>query len=290
MKEYGILKENVFLKNYNTYKIGGKVKYLIKPYDINNLILLLDYLKTNKINYFIIGKGSNIILPDQDYNGAIILLDNLNKISIKDNYVNVESGISLNNFILKLVNENLKGLENLCGIPGTVGGAIVQNAGCYNSTISDHLESVTYLEKGIIKTIEKDKCNFKYRNSIFKKNKNLIVLSCTFKLEKGYKEEMLSIIKEHNLKRKNTQPLLYPNAGSVFKNPINNSAGKLIDELGLKNYHINDAYISEKHANFIINKGNAKSKDIIDLIKYIKKEVKNKYDIDLELEQEIIKY
>lgn len=290
MKEYGILKENVSLKNYNTYKIGGKVKYLIKPYDINNLILLLDYLKTNKINYFIIGKGSNIILPDQDYNGAIILLDNLSKISIKDNYVNVESGISLNNFILKLVNENIKGLENLCGIPGTLGGAVVQNAGCYNSTISDYLESVTYLENGIIKTIKKDECNFEYRNSIFKKNKNLIVLSCTFKLEKGNKEEMLSIIKEHNLKRKNTQPLLYPNAGSVFKNPINNSAGKLIDELGLKNYHINDAYISEKHANFIINKGNAKSKDIIDLIKYIKKEVKNKYDIDLELEQEIIEY
>lgn len=290
MKEYGILKENVSLKNYNTYKIGGKVKYLIKPYDINNLILLLDYLKTNKINYFIIGKGSNIILPDQDYNGAIILLDNLSKISIKDNYVNVESGISLNNFILKLVNENIKGLENLCGIPGTLGGAVVQNAGCYNSTISDYLESVTYLENGIIKTIKKDECNFEYRNSIFKKNKNLIVLSCTFKLEKGNKEDMLSIIKEHNLKRKNTQPLLYPNAGSVFKNPINNSAGKLIDELGLKNYHINDAYISEKHANFIINKGNAKSKDIINLIKYIKKEVKNKYDIDLELEQEIIEY
>lgn len=290
MKEYGILKENVSLKNYNTYKIGGKVKYLIKPYDINNLILLLDYLKTNKINYFIIGKGSNIILPDQDYNGAIILLDNLSKISIKESYVNVESGISLNNFILKLVNENIKGLENLCGIPGTLGGAVVQNAGCYNSTISDYIESVTYLENGIIKTIKKDECNFEYRNSIFKKNKNLIVLSCTFKLEKGNKEEMLSIIKEHNLKRKNTQPLLYPNAGSVFKNPINNSAGKLIDELGLKNYHINDAYISEKHANFIINKGNAKSKDIVDLIKYIKKEVKNKYDIDLELEQEIIEY
>lgn len=290
MKEFGIVLENVSLKDYNTYKIGGNAKYIVKPNSVNNLINLIEYLKKENINFLVIGKGSNIILPDEDFDGGLILLDNLNKYVIKDNVVEVEAGIILGTFIMNLVNNSLGGLENLCGIPGTLGGAIVGNAGCYGSLISDYIVSITYLENGTIKTISKNDCKFSYRNSIFKRDKNKIILSCKFELYKSNKEDMLEVIKENNLKRKNSQPLEYPNAGSVFRNPEGVAAGKLIEDLGLKNYNINGAYVSNKHANFIINKDNAESKDIVNLIELIQEKVEKEYGIKLILEQEIIKY
>lgn len=290
MKEFGVVLENVSLKDYNTYKIGGIAKYIVKPDSIDNLIKLINYLNEENIRYIVLGKGSNVILPDEDFDGVIILLDNLKKVVINNDIVEAEVGISLGAFIMDLINKNLGGLENLCGIPGTLGGAIVGNAGCYGSLISDNLIDVTYLEEGIVKTITKEECKFSYRDSIFKKDKNKVVLSCRFKLVESNKDVMLESVKEHTLKRKNSQPLEYPNAGSVFRNPDNIAAGKLIEDLGLKDYNINGAYVSNKHANFIINKDNAKSADIISLINYIKDKVKEEYGIELILEQEIVKY
>lgn len=290
MNEYGEVLENVNLKDYNSYKIGGRAKYIVKPYNLDNLIKLISYLNDNNMNYFVLGGGSNVILPDEDYDGCIILLSNLRGIGIDNDIVKVESGISLNLLIMTLIDNNLSGLENLYGIPGTLGGAIRGNAGCHGSEISDTIVSVIYLEDGKINTITKNDCKFSYRNSLFKNDKNKIILGTEFKLVSGNKEEMLEIIKEHQRKRIDSQPLNYPNAGSVFKNPKSEFAGKLIEELGLKGYNIGDAYISEKHANFIVNKGNATSKDIISLIKYVQNEVMKNYNIELELEQEIIKF
>lgn len=290
MKEYGVVLENVSLKKFNTYKIGGIARYIVKPNSVDNLINLIGYLDEENIKYIVLGKGSNVILPDEDFEGAIILLDDLNKVNINDNIVEAEVGISLSAFIMNLINNELGGLENLCGIPGTLGGSIVGNAGCYGSQISDYLVDVTYLENGIVKTITKEECKFSYRDSIFKRDKNKIILSCKFRLVKSNKDLMLESVKEHAIKRRNSQPLEYPNAGSVFRNPENKAAGKLIEDLGLKGYHVNGAYVSDKHANFIVNKDNAKSKDIIELIDIIRKKVKEKYDIELVLEQEIVKY
>ena len=290
MNLYGEVLENVSLKDYNTYRIGGKTRYLVKPYNIDSLKELLIYIKNNNLKYIIIGNGSNIILPDSDYDGVVILLSKLNEIKINENTVNAFCGVSLTYFVNELVKNNLGGLESLSGIPGTLGGAIFNNAGCYGQTISDKLDSVTYLENGEIKTINKEECNFSYRDSIFKQNKNFIILSAKFKLDYKNKEEMLNDIKENIIKRNTSQPLNYPNAGSVFRNPIGYSAGKLIEDAELKNYHINGAYVSDKHANFIINKDNASSEDIIELIEYIQKEISEKYNIKLKLEQEIIKY
>ncbi len=290
MNLYGEVLENVSLKDYNTYKIGGKTRYLVKPYNIDSLKELLNYIKNNNMKYMIIGNGSNIILPDSDYNGVVILLSKLNEIKIDENTVNAFCGVPLTYFVNELVKNNLGGLESLSGIPGTLGGAIFNNAGCYGQTISDKLDSVTYLENGEIKTINKEECNFSYRDSIFKQNKNFIILSAKFKLNYKNKEEMINTIKENMIKRNTSQPLNYPNAGSVFRNPTGYSAGKLIEDAGLKNYHINGAYVSDKHANFIINKDNASSADIIELIEYIQKEISEKYNIKLKLEQEIIKY
>ena len=290
MKEYGEVLENVDLKNYNTYRIGGKARFIIKPYNIKCLIKLLKYLKEKNIKCFVLGKGSNVILPDKDYNGTVILLDNLKEIKINGNIVEVESGVILTKFINSLINNNLGGLENLYGIPGTLGGAIHGNAGCYGSVISDYLISVTYLENEKIKTLNKECCEFLYRDSIFKHDRNKIILSAKFELVKKDKHEMQNKVKENLLKRRNTQPIEFHNAGSVFRNPINFSAGKLIEESGLKGYNINDAEISTKHANFIINKGNATSEDIKELVNIIKETIKDNYDIDLILEQEIVKY
>lgn len=290
MEEYGVVLENVSLKNFNTYKIGGITRYIVKPNSVENLIKLIGYLDKENIKYIVLGKGSNVILPDEDFEGAIILLDDLNAVNIIDDIVEAEVGISLSAFIMSIINNELGGLENLCGIPGTLGGSIVGNAGCYGSQISDYLVDVTYLENGIVKTITKEECKFSYRDSIFKRDKNKIILSCKFRLVKSNKDLMLESVKEHALKRRNSQPLEYPNAGSVFRNPENKIAGKLIEDLGLKGYHVNGAYVSDKHANFIVNKDNAKSKDIIDLIDIIRKKVKEKYDIELVLEQEIVKY
>jgi len=290
MYDYGEVLENVDLKKYNTYKIGGIAKYIVKPYNIECLINLINYLKVNNIKYFVLGRGSNVILPDEDYNGVIILLDNLKKIEIKDNIVVSEAGINLSELINNVINNNLGGLENLLGIPGTLGGGIIGNVGCYGSVISDNLISVTYLQNGEIKTINKDECNFSYRNSLFKENKDMIVLSAKFLLKNSNKDEMLKKVKENMIKRNTSQPLEFPNAGSVFRNPENVAAGKLIEDLGLKNYNVNDAYISEKHANFIINKGNAKSEDIKELIRIVKDKVKEEYGIELILEQEIVQY
>jgi len=290
MEKFGEVLYNEDLKKYNTYKIGGKVKYIVKPNSINNLIKLIDYFKVENIKYKVLGKGSNVILPDEDFNGAIILLDKINKINLKNNTVEVEAGCKLNYLINYLVDNNLRGLERIYGIPGTVGGAIFQNAGCNGTTISDKILSVTYIENGKICELTKEDCLFDYRSSIFKRDKNKIIIKCKFLLRQGNPQEMKKIIRDNTQKRNDSQPLEYPNAGSVFRNPIGYYAGKIIEEANLKNYNINDAYVSEKHANFIINKGNATSKDIKDLIKYIQKEVYVKEKIELELEQEIVEY
>lgn len=284
MKEYGVVLENVSLRDFNTYKIGGIARYIVKPNSFENLIKLIGYLDEENIKYIVLGKGSNVILPDEDFEGVIILLDYLNKVNIIGNIVEAEVGISLSAFIMSIINNELGGLENLCGIPGTLGGSIVGNAGCYGSQISDYLVDVTYLENGIVKTIAKEECKFSYRDSIFKRDKNKIILSCKFRLVKSNKDIMLESVKEHALKRKNRQPLEYPNAGSVFRNPVNLSSGKLIDEAGLKGYSVGDAEVSTKHAGFIINKGKAKAKDVLELVEHIKKQVKEKFNEEIELE------
>lgn len=288
MKRFGEVLENVSLKKYNTYKIDANAKYLIFPNNLDDLVDLISYSKEEKLRYIILGNGSNVIFLNKEFDGVVINLKNLSNLEISGNQITAYAGVNLNLLVREAVSNQLGGLENLAGIPGTLGGAVIFNAGCYGSTISDYLVNVTYLEDGEIKVLDKNDCQFGYRDSIFKNNKNKIVISAKFELPNKNREEMLETIKINLEKRTTSQPLEYPNAGSVFKNPEGTSSGKLIEDLGLKGYHINDAYVSEKHANFIINKGNATGEDIVNLINYIKTEVKNNYDIDLKLEQEII--
>ena len=280
--------ENIDLKNYNTFRFDCNAFAMIKPSNEKELIDAINIIKENNYKYFVIGNGSNIILPDY-YNGIIINLEKFNKYEIKDDILNVESGCMLNKIATEISYKGYKGLEFASGIPGTIGGSVVGNAGAFNSSISEVLLSIKVYDGKSIKELSNKDLKFEYRNSMLKNNKNIIVLSCKFKLSKSNVEDIKKIILENTKKRISSQDLTHPSNGSVFRNPSGYSAGKLIDDLGLKNYKIGGAYISPKHANFIVSDGTAKSSDVIKLINKVKREVKKHYNIDLVLEQEIIK-
>ena len=285
------IEKDISLSTLTTYKTGGIAKLVVYPNNINNLKQMLKLIHKYNIKYFILGKGSNTLFSDKEFNGVIIKLDKLNNFKIKQTEIYVESGMILSKLVQASVKNELTGLEFAIGIPGTIGGAIYMNAGAYGNNMSNIVKSVIVLnEKFQIKEIPLEKLKFDYRYSIFQDNKNLICVAANIKLEHGNHDEIASKIKENLLKRKNSQPLEYPSAGSVFRNPEENYAGKIIEELGLKGKIIGGAEISTKHANFIINKNNASSSDILNLIKLVQKEVKDKYKIDLKLEQQLVNW
>ena len=285
------IEKDISLSTLTTYKTGGIAKLVVSPNNINNLKQMLKLIHKYNIKYFILGKGSNTLFSDKEFNGVIIKLDKLNNFKIQQTEIYVESGMILSKLVQASVKNELTGLEFAIGIPGTIGGAIYMNAGAYGNNMSNIVKSVIVLnEKFQIKEIPLEKLKFDYRYSIFQDNKNLICVAANIKLEHGNHDEIASKIKENLLKRKNSQPLEYPSAGSVFRNPKGNYAGKIIEELGLKGKIIGGAEISTKHANFIINKNNASSYDILNLIKLVQKEVKDKYKIDLKLEQQLVNW
>lgn len=282
--------EDAPLINYNTYHINAKAKFLVFPNNVDELINLVKYLKENNIEYIFLGNGSNIILANSYYDKVFIKLDKINYIKIDKNIVTAGAGVSLIKLALDCALANLSGLEFACAIPGLVGASTAMNAGAYNSSIKDILVSAKVLTPNLeIKEFKTDDLNYEYRDSFLKKNKDYVCLEATFKLEEKDSEEILELMSSRQERRIDTQPLSYPSAGSVFRNPTNLYAGELIENCGLKGTNINGAEVSEKHANFIINKKDAKGSDIIELINTVKKQVKDKYNIDLILEQEIIR-
>ena len=292
LNKYGETFENIDLTNYNTYKITTSAKYLVKPYNVDNLINLIKYLRSNNIKYFILGGGSNIILSSKYFDGVIIKLDNLNEVEVSGTLVKVGAGVMLNKFSMDMINMNLKGLEWSTGIPGTIGGSIVSNAGAYTKEMSDFIKEVYALDKDLnFVTLSKDEIKYSYRSTIFKETKEYIVVGATLILHEGTREASMELVNDRLNRRMASQPLEFPSAGSVFRNPdLDHPAGKLIEDAGLKNAHINDAYVSEKHANFILNMGKATSDDIIKLINKVKIKVLETYNIELKLEQEIINW
>ena len=281
------IKENASLKNLNTYKLESTAKYLVRVETVEGLIAFLKYLKEENIKYFILGAGSNIII-DEYFDGAIIKLDGLRKIEIHDHIVECESGVMMGTLACTTIDHNLTGLEWAINIPGTLGGSIVGNAGAYNKEIFDNLKSIKVLDENLeVREIPKEKIKHTYRHTELKEHP-WIVLKAVFLLEKGNKEESLKLIEDRKERRRATQPLDMPSAGSVFRNPENDHAGRLIEAAGLKGKKIGGAMVSEKHANFIVNAGGATSEDIKNLIKLVHTQVKQDFNVDLVLEQEII--
>lgn len=281
--------DNVPLKNLTSYKLSGIASKVIFPSNVPELIELMKYIRKNHLKYKVIGSGSNLIF-DGDYNGILIKLDKLDHLTIKNCEITVEAGYLLKKLALKACRLGLTGLEFATGIPGTVGGACSNNSGAYNSDMGYIVKSLKVLTPSLeIKIMENKELDYHYRTSFFEKNPEYIILEANIQLKKGNKQEILEIVEDRKKRRIASQPLEYSSAGSVFRNPTNNYAGKLIEDIGYKGKQKNDAMVSEKHANFIINKGNASGRDIIELINEIKEKVKQTYDIDLYLEQEIVK-
>ncbi len=288
LKSICSIKENFELKNFNTYKLNCTCDYFAEPKNVQELKELFNFIRSNNIKYFVLGNGSNIILPVH-YDGVVIYLKKLNNYEINDDYVYAECGVMINTLASKVTNMGYSGLDFATGIPGTVGGSVYMNAGCFGSDISNILISATIYDGNEIKELSNSDLEYEYRSSMLKNHKDYIVLSCKFKIEKSNLEELKALVLERTNKRVSSQDLSHPSAGSVFRNPEGLSAGKLIDDLGLKGFSVNDAMVSFKHANFIINNGDASGDDVIKLIEEIKTKVKKEYDIDLKLEQEIIK-
>ena len=282
----GRLREDVSLKDYNTWKIGGKAEYFYEPSDIKDLKLFLELLQNTPITF--LGNGSNVLIRDGGINGCVICLKNtLNNYFVKDEEYIFEAGLSCMKMAQITARENYEGLEYLCGIPGSLGGALAMNAGCYGGNIWDHVSTVSLINNdGEI--IKKNKNDFiiGYRNTSLEENNFFI--SAVFKLRKNKLKNSLEKIKEFLQDRRSKQPTGLLSCGSVFKNPKNMYAAKLIESIGLKGYKIGGACISEKHANFIISDKSTKSIDIEKLINFTQKEVFKKKEVILETEVKFI--
>ena len=282
----GRLREDVSLKDYNTWKIGGKAEYFFEPSDIKDLKLFLELLQNTPITF--LGNGSNVLIRDGGISGCVICLKNtLNNYFVKDEEYVFEAGLSCMKMAQITARENYEGLEYLCGIPGSLGGALAMNAGCYGGNIWDHVLTVSLINNdGEI--IKKNKNDFiiGYRNTSLKENNFFI--SAVFKLRKNKLKNSLEKIKEFLQDRRSKQPTGLLSCGSVFKNPKNLYAAKLIESIGLKGYKIGGACISEKHANFIISDKSTKSIDIEKLINFTQKEVFKKKEVILETEVKFI--
>lgn len=279
------------MKNHTSFKIGGTADFFIKVDTIEELKMAIKYGKERNLPITIIGNGSNLLVLDKGIRGLVIKI-NIEKLEIEKckDYIEVTvgSGYKIMPLAIKLMNQEISGLEELAGIPGTIGGAIYMNAGAYGKEIKDINISTKCMDiDGNIFELSNEEQQFSYRSSIYNK-KNYIILETKLKLEYGKKQEIGQKMNNYLASRKEKQPLEYPSAGSSFKRQEGIITAKLIDECGLKGYEIGGAKVSEKHAGFIINYQNATAKDVLNLIKYVKEKVYEKVGIKIEEEIKII--
>lgn len=288
----GRVDKNVNLSKYTTYRVGGVAKAFVYPKNVSSLITLLKILNMNNIKYKILGNGSNLLFSDDDFDGIIIKLDEFNDVSfLSNNRIRVGAGFSLMKLSLVAAKKGLAGLEFAAGIPGTIGGAIFMNAGAYKSDMGYVVQQVKVLTPDFrVITLENREMDFHYRTSCLQKNPKCICLEVVLKLAKGEREVIEEVIKERRKRRMESQPLEYPSAGSVFRNPEGYYAGQLIEELGYKGHRNGGAMVSSKHANFIINYDHATGREIRDLILEVHDKVLEKHGIDMKIEQEFVNW
>lgn len=283
------VKEYEDMSKHITFKAGGKARFYVEVESEEELINFIKYCQKANLNYFILGRGSDLLVSDKGYEGIIISTIYLNKIKLLGkNIIEADAGATLADIALFSLENELSGFEFASGIPGTLGGAVFMNAGAYDGEMKDILLEIKVLEEDLsISYIEASKLDLAYRYSNIEKKKQ-IVLAARLQLQKGKYEEIRAKINDLDFRRRDKQPLEYPSAGSTFKRPKGYFAGKLISDSGLMGYKIGDAEVSTKHAGFVINKGSASASDIYKLICYIQKVVKEKYNVELEREVRLL--
>ncbi len=277
------MRENLPLSSYSTMKVGGPASYAAFPKDGETLSALIAQAKENKIRYIIVGNASNILFSDAGFDGLVIFTTAMREVQWNGTTVTAGCGASLTGLSAAATKRGLSGLEFAFGIPGTVGGAVYMNAGAYGSQISAVLTESTYLHGTEILSRNAQEHAFGYRTSIYRSTDD-IILGASFTLTPKSPEEIALLAQKNMESRKSKQPLEYPNAGSVFKRPEGAFPGALIEQAGLKGMRIGGAEISQKHANFIVNRGNATANDILRLTEAAQKEVYRRFGILLETE------
>ena len=287
-----VSKDKIFtnepMSKHTSFKIGGPAEIFVKINNVEELKLIIKISKQAEVPITVVGNGSNLLVSDDGIRGIVLKIE-FDKIEIEESgKLKVGSGVKLAFLAQKCLKEKLKGFEFASGIPGTIGGAMRMNAGAHGSEMKDIVKKITCMTRdGKIQVISNEEAKFEYRNSIFSQN-DYIILEAEIQLRKGNPEEIRSKMDEYATYRKEKQPIEYPSAGSTFKRGNDFITAKLIDECGLKGYQIGGAQVSEKHAGFIINKGNATAEDVKQLMKYVEEQVYNKFGKKIEAEIEII--
>ena len=271
-----LIQKNISLRDKNTYRIGGSTAFYSEPRNEDEILSSLKWASEKKLPVFILGKGSNVLISDSGWPGIVInVAESFKEILWDENLAVAQSGAMLNTLVNQSIEHSFAGMEELCGIPGTVGGAVVMNAGAFSMCVEGTIEWVRYFDlienKIIVRT--KNEMDFGYRKS-YLKDRPAIIITAAFRFTKSRPvDDLIATRSEIQSKRKIKQPLEYPNCGSVFKRPVNNFAGTLIENCGLKGKRIGDAEVSDKHANFIVNRGNCTAEDVRNLIILIQKNV-----------------
>lgn len=285
------VKKNESLSGYTTMRTGGNAEYIVFSESAESLVALCGELDNNGVRYIVIGKGSNLLFPDEGFNGVVVCTEKIDFIKVNGKEISAGCGASLIKLSRAACDASLGGLEFAYGIPGTVGGAVYMNAGAYDGEVSMIVKSVSCydtVEKKLL-VLDNESCDFSYRNSIFEMGGNrYIITDAVFNLEHKDKNEISAQMNDYMTRRRDKQPLEYPSAGSAFKRAPGYFTAKLIDEAGLKGYTVGGAQVSEKHAGFIINRGNATSADVRAIIAHIQKTVLEKNGVELESEIRII--
>lgn len=291
LKENGIvkIKENVLMRDYTTMKIGGPADVLIEPNSIDQIQKIIKITKETNTPLTIIGNGSNLLVRDKGIRGIVVVLkDEFSQITVKENMLTAQSGATLRAAAIESFEKKLTGMEAVSGIPGTVGGAIIMNAGAYGTEMKDIVKNVVCIDRdGNIQNFNNEEMNFSYRHSTASE-KDLIVLEVSFELKPGKYEEIIEDFKEYDNKRSSRQPLDKNSAGSTFKRPEGYFASKLIDDAGLRGYRVGNAMVSEKHAGFLINIEDSTCENMLHLIEDVQKRVYDKYKVKLEREVKLI--
>lgn len=292
MLDVGSIIEDEPLYKHTTYKVGGPARIYLKVKDIDSLVKTIKYCRKHRVKHMIIGRGSNLLFSDKEYEGVIIsLVECFTEVKINGSLIKAQAGVSMISLAYQAAKIGLSGFEFMGGIPGNIGGGIFMNAGAYKSCLSEVVKSVKVLDE-CLKVVElsKDEMDFSYRHSIIQDHPKWIVLEATFVLENKSVEEINETLDKRKERRMSTQPWNKPSAGSVFRNPEGAAAWKYIDDAGLRGYEIGGAQVSPKHSNFIVNNGYASAKDIHDLIFYVQKTVQEKYGVLLKPEVRFINW
>ncbi|MEG2275862.1 MAG: UDP-N-acetylmuramate dehydrogenase [Clostridia bacterium] len=284
------IKYNEPLAKHSTMKVGGPADVLVEISTLDEIEKVVEFARENKIKYYVLGNGSNVFATDKGYRGIIIkIAKSFSDYNIDGDEITVCAGMSMPRLASIAQSQGLSGLEFACGIPGTIGGGVRMNAGAYGGEMQDVVTQTKFIdENGILRTISHDEHEFSYRHTIFTDNPKYIILETTMKLKAADKDEIKNKMMENSKKRREKQPLEYPNCGSTFKRPEGLFVGQIIQESNLKGYTVGGAQVSEKHAGFIINRNNATAKDVLDLISHIQSVIKEKYNVELKVEVIVI--